>query len=76
MGVVQVQVGCGEGCGPQQLTAPQRVFEAISELEVDTVGNRATEEGLGQFRHAAGADIEPGRELELDQNLVLQNRAA
>ena len=45
MGVVQVQVGCGEGCGPQQLTAPEGVFEAIPVLEFDQTANLAVEAG-------------------------------
>ena len=55
----------------QQLDAPERVFEAIPELEFDQTANLAAEAGRDQWTHPAGADAEPVPELEFDQMLGL-----
>ena len=55
----------------QQLAAPDRVFEAIPELELDWTANLAAEAGHDQWTHPAGADAEPVPELEFHQTLGL-----
>ena len=55
----------------QQLAAPDRVFEAIPELELDWTANLAAEAGHDQWTHRAGADAEPVPDLEFDQTLGL-----
>ena len=53
----------------QQLAAPEGVFEAIPELEIDQTANFAAEAGRDQWTHPAGADAEPIPELEPNQRL-------
>ena len=55
----------------QQLDAPERVFEAIPELEFDQTANLGAEAGRDLWTHPAGADAEPIPELEFDQTLEL-----
>ncbi len=70
---------CGRSCwrspplamNGQQLAAPERVFEAIPELEFDQTANLAKEAGHDQWTHPARADAESISELELDQTLGL-----
>ena len=55
----------------QQLTAPERVFEAIPDLEFDQTAILAAEAGRDLWTHPAGTDAEPIPELEFDQTLGL-----
>ena len=53
----------------QRLAAPEAVFEAIPELEVDQTANLRAEGGHDRLFYIAGVDAEPIPELELDQTL-------
>ena len=55
----------------QQLTALERVFEAIPDLEFDQTAILAAEAGRDLWTHPAGTDAEPIPELEFDQTLGL-----
>ena len=55
----------------QQPTAPEGMFEAIPELEVDQTANLAAEAGHYQWTHPAGADAAPIPDSEFDQTLGL-----
>ena len=55
----------------EQLAAPEWVFEAIPELEIDQTANLVAEAGHDQWTHLADADAEPVPELEFDQTLCL-----
>ena len=55
----------------QQLAAPERVFEAIPELEFDQTANRGAEAGHDLMTQTTGAPAEPIPELEFDQTLGL-----
>ena len=55
----------------QQLAAPEGVFEAIPELELDQTANLAAEAGHDQWTHLAGADAERVPDLKFDQTLGL-----
>ena len=53
----------------QQLAAPDRVFEAIPELEFVQTANLAAEAGRDLWTHPAGTDAEPVLEQEFDQTV-------
>lgn len=55
----------------QQLVAPDRVFEAVPELDFAQMANLAEEAGRDLSAHTAGTDVEPVPDLELDQTLGL-----
>ena len=53
----------------RRLAAPEAVFEAIPELELDQTANLRAEAGHDRLGHDAGVDAEPIPELEFDQTL-------
>jgi len=53
----------------QRLAAPEALFEAIPELELDQTENLRAEAGHDQLLHNAGVDAELIPELEIDQIL-------
>ena len=53
----------------QRLAAPEAVFEAIPELELEQMANLRAEAGHERLLHDAGVDAEPIPELEFDQTL-------
>ena len=55
----------------QQLAAPEGVFEAIPELELDQTEYLTVEAGHDQWTNPVGADAEPVPDLEFDQTLGL-----
>ena len=58
------------------LAAPQGVFEAIPELELDQTASLAAEAGRVLWTNLTRADADPIPELEFDQTLGLQICAA
>ena len=68
---VQAQARYGEGCGLQQLAAPEWVFEAVPEAGFDQTASLVAEVSRDLWTHPGGAYAEPIPEVVFHQTFGL-----